>query len=99
MCQLYSFQGSFDHIRLIDDLIIGEVHIQSGCNLTDLCLITYQDCICNAQSLGLMYSFQYCTVLCNGDCDGLLPTLFYFCYDVIKIHFLPFLSAPRGLQV
>ena len=99
MCQLYSFQGGFDHIRLIDDLIIGEIHIQSCCDLTDLRLITYQDCICNAQSLGFMYSFQYRTVLCYGDCNRLLPTFFYFCYDVIKIHFFHILSAPsQGFQ-
>ena len=94
MCQLYSFQGGFDHIRLIDDLIIGEIHIHSGCDLTNLRLITYQDCICNAQSLGFMYSFQYRTVLCYGDCNSLPPTFFYFCYDVIKIHFLPYPFCP-----
>ena len=92
MGQLHRFQCRLGHIRLVNNLIITQIHIHLRRDLTDLGLVAYQNGICNALLLGLPYCAQHRLVLSGRHSHLFHTALVYFVDDIIESH-VRFLSC------
>ena len=84
MCQLNCLQGSLCHIGLVDNLITCQIHINRSGNLSNLSLVTYQNCVCNSLCLCMTYSLQHSGVLCCCHCNLLHSAALNLCNNIIK---------------
>ena len=89
--QLDGLEGGLHLVRLVDDLIVGEVDVQLGCDLADGSLIADQNGVGNALLVGGVDSLQNSVILGGGHGQLLLAAGLYFRDQVLKIHF----TAPR----
>ena len=94
MGQLHGLQRRGGLVRLVDDAVVAQVHVQLGGDLADGGLVAHQDRVGNAPLVGLVHRFQHGVVLGRGHGQPLFAAGTHFCNQVIKIH----RTAPRSFK-
>ena len=76
--QLDGLEGGLHFVRLVDDLIVGEVDVQLGCDLADGSLITDQNGVGNALLVGGVDSSRTASSSAAATASFCLPQVFTF---------------------